>query len=106
MNKLIKSYIKNDLAPFSLTIGWNTTTNKKELVLPFKWVDVNIKNYKEHINKDIIKSKKEEVINLNNCLGLKMGTTTQDNYKIIGLDIDNKEDKDDIFNGVKNGKNF
>ena len=104
MNKLIKSYIKNDLAPFSLTIGWNTTTNKKELVLPFKWVDVNIKNYKEHINKDIIKSKKEEVINLNNCLGLKMGTTTQDNYKIIGLDIDNKEDKDDIFNGVKKWK--
>jgi ribosome biogenesis GTPase A len=33
-----------------------------------------------------------------------MGTTTQDNYKIISLDIDNKEDKDDIFNGIKKWK--
>ena len=50
---------------------------KKECILPAVWVDANITNYKKYITNNIIESKKEEVINLNNCLALRMGTTTK-----------------------------
>ena len=103
MKELINNYTKNELVPFSLCIGWNTNNNKKELIMPSNWANCNKDNYKEHVNNKIIKSKKDEVINIKNCLGLKMGTITKDNYKIIGLDIDNKEDdkEKNIFNGYK-----
>ena len=101
MKELIKNYIKNDLVPFSFSIGWNTNNNKKELIMPINWASCNKDNYKEHINKKVIESKKEGIINIKNCLGLKMGTITKDNFKIIGLDIDNKPDdkEKNIFNG-------
>ena len=103
MKDLIKYYVNNELVPFSLTIGWNTNKNKKELLPHIGWKDTNINNYKKYITKDIIKSKKEEVINLNNCLALRMGTATKDNYYIIGVDIDNKPDdkEKEIYNGVE-----
>ena len=103
MTNLIKTYTKNELVPFSLTIGWNTIKNKKECILPAGWVDANITNYKQYITKNIIESKKEEVINLSNCLALRMGTKTKREKIIIGLDIDNKADDEDkkIYNGTK-----
>ena len=102
MTELINYYVKNELIPFSLTIGWNTKKNKKELVLPSEWVKVNKDNYGKYISNDIIKSKNTDVINLRNGVALKMGTTTKDNYKIIALDIDNKPDDNDknIYNGL------
>ena len=102
MTELINHYVKNELIPFSLTIGWNTKKNKKELVLPSEWVKVNKDNYEKYISNDIIKSKNTDVINLKNGVALKMGTLTKDNYKIIALDIDNKPDDNDknIYNGL------
>ena len=41
MTELINHYVKNELIPFSLTIGWNTKKYKKELVLPSEWVKAN-----------------------------------------------------------------
>ena len=102
MTELINHYVKNELIPFSLTIGWNTKKNKKELVLPSEWVKVNKDNYEKYISNDIIKSKNTDVINLKNGVALKMGSLTKDNYKIIALDIDNKPDDNDknIYNGL------
>ena len=102
MTELINHYVKNELIPFSLTIGWNTKKNKKELVLPSEWVKVNKDNYEKYISNDIIKSKNTDVINLKNGVALKMGTLTKNNYKIIALDIDNKPDVNDknICNGL------
>ena len=101
MTNIFKIYKKNELVPFSLCIGWNSKKNKKELVMPINWASCNKDNYKSFINDTIIN--KEGIININNCLGVKMGTTTKDNYKIIGVDIDDKNDdiENNIFNGLK-----
>ena len=104
LKKIINKYVKNDLIPFNFSIGWDTIKNKKVLIMPNNnWVNCNKDNYKKYINNDIIKSKDSNVINESNCLGVRMGTTTKDNYKIIGLDIDKKPDdpENKIFNGYE-----
>ena len=49
--KIIKECIKRNLIPFNLGIGYNTQTNKKELIMPQSWISATLENYKKHINK-------------------------------------------------------
>ena len=84
LDYLIKFYVENKLIPFSLTV--NYINNKKELIMPKNWVDANINNYNNFINDS-------------NCLAIKMGTSIDTEYKIIGVDIDNKTEEN-ILNGV------
>ena len=102
MMKIINFYIENKLAPFNFTIGWDTKKGKKHMELPYNWVKVTHLNYKEHLLKKTIKSKNENVINLQNCVGLRMGMKTDDGFVIIAIDLDNKDDDDEneVYNGV------
>jgi len=54
--------------------------------MPKNWVDANINNYYNFINDS-------------NCLAIKMGISIDTEYKIIGVDIDNKTEEN-ILNGV------
>jgi len=53
--------------------------------MPKNWINASFDNYNDFINDS-------------KCLAIRMGTTI-DEYKIIGIDIDNKTDKN-ILNGV------
>jgi len=103
MMKNINFYIEKKMAPFNFTIGWDTKKGKKHFELPLGWAYVTHLNYKEHILKKVLKCNNNDVINLNNCLGLRMGIKRDDGLITIGIDIDNKNDdiKRKVFNGVK-----
>ena len=105
MREILKMYLGQNLVPFSLTVGWNTTKNKKKFILPVGWVDVNKTNYKQYINSNILSKKGDEnLINKTNILAVKMGSISNDNMRIIGVDIDDKKDSNDILNGLTKWK--
>ena len=57
---IINNYLNNDLIPFSLNIGYNITTNKKEFIMNKNWLNVNKDNYKKFITNDIYKSNQSQ----------------------------------------------
>lgn len=87
MSNIINSYKKVGLIPFSLGIKYNKDTKKKEIFNMPSFTSIT-KFDKDKIDTDV------------NGLGIRMGTKLKNGMYVIGLDIDNKDDTDDMKNGM------
>jgi hypothetical protein len=84
---IYEKYKKAGLIPFSFRIDQDKNGNKKLLNMP------------SHIN--INKYDKEYIDKRKNGLGIRTGTKTKkNNMFIVGFDVDNKENKEGVLNGL------
>jgi len=94
MNYHIDKYIAKNLIPFSINLI--STNNKKQFTFIPQFSQITEKNYSQFIN--------NTNTNKMNGLALRLGTIVDNDYYVILLDIDNKEDNEEMKNGMTKWK--
>ena len=82
-----QTYIDRGLIPFTLNIDIKQNGKKHLLNIP-KFSNIDEENYQDYIKNNM------------NGMAIRVGTLIDDNYYVVLLDIDNKEDDETIQNGM------